>query len=220
MKCEKCKKTKCKYVGKNAARKQRSEIWDILRGLNKSLKEQKYKGFTNRLVGSSKRNMVFRHGEELYDTDIQLEFLSPTAKDLEPSFKKTLNDMIEPLLPELWTSHISTSVITINKIKDDSDTGELEHYFDLAIIRKNDETRQILKGKNPDEDSEDKFEWKTLPKFNNAYIKFKQAKPNDVKKIKQRYIDRKCKHREIEKDDSAHRSSSQLFIECTNEILN
>ncbi|TCG11961.1 hypothetical protein [Mycoplasma todarodis] len=216
MECKKCENTKCKYVGKKTAKKQRKEIWDILKQLNKKLKENNRKGFMSRLVGSSRRNMVFRHGNSMYDTDIQLEFLSPTAKKLEPEFKDELNEMIKEIIPETWTTKISTSVITINKCDDE---GKLVHFFDLAILRKKDDTRQILRGKSSDKTKEDYFKWEALSKYNKAYDKFKEASKDQIQEIKQRYLERKCENRGVKKDDLNHRSSSQFFVEVVNEVM-
>ncbi|CAM9128366.1 hypothetical protein [Mycoplasma todarodis] len=216
MECEKCKKIKCKYVGKKTARNQRREVWDILKQLNEKLKENNKKGFSQRLVGSSKRNMVFRHGNEIYDTDIQLEFLSPTSKDLEPEFKDELNTMLKDIIPENWTTKISTSVITVNKCDDD---GEQKHFFDLAIIRKKGDSKQILRGKSLDKTGEDYFKWEDLSNYNKAYDKFRDASRDEIQKIKQKYLKRKCENRDIEKEDLNHRSSSQLFVESVNSII-
>lgn len=218
---------KCHYVPRKEAIKIRKEIWEVLRKTNKGLKGQtfddfKYSGFINRIVGSSKRNMIFRYTEnELYDTDIQIEFLGKKAKDFPTNFKHIFNKELSKHLPKNWTSKISTSVLTINKIEIKNGESILVHQFDLALIRNNDGKREINKGKVMDESSEMNFCWNIMKDFNDAYTKWKSANTKQINEIKDSYKEKRCKRHEedLSKDDPSYQSSSSLFIMSVNEKI-
>lgn len=218
MTCKICKN--CKYVSKTDAKNKRAEIWSFLKEVNINMKEKvynennkKYKGFTAKIVGSSKRNMITQTGNSVYDTDIQIEFTSKCAGEypatMKHDFMNSCNDCIGD---RNFTVDNSTSVIRINML---DDNGVLLHSCDLAIIRPN--MQQIARGKNNDKSSNDYYNWNDLGDINQAYTDFKNMDNDEVDEVKEIYIDKKC-NRPDNKDDENYKTSSSLFIESVNEV--
>ena len=218
---------KCHYVPRKEAIKIRKEIWGVLNKTNKGLKGKsfdtfKYSGFINKIVGSSKRNMIFRYKEkEVYDTDIQIEFLGSETKEFPVNFKHIFNEELSKHLPQYWTSEISTSVLTINKIKMNNEKAVLVHQFDLAIIRINGSKREMNRGKVSNVNSKHNFSWGEMGNFNEAYTKWSKATSKQINDVKDSYKDKRCKRHEdgLSKDDLSYQSSSSLFVISVNEKI-
>lgn len=214
-KCKHC--DKCAFVSKTEAKENRKGFFDVLQKVNKQMKGLDYPGFTNKLVGSSKRNMIYikSKNDNDFDHDIQVEYnstkkpISNKLKDLRNDFAKALMDNFPKEEGVGWNVEQSTRVITIKKYK--KSNGARIASFDLALIdAKNNRIHVLDKSNNIDEAI-----WNEMGNVKDAY---KKAGNIDLNTLKQAYLNRKHEYKDKSKDNKDYRSSSEIFVETVNNI--
>lgn len=222
---------KCKLLSKSEYKKDAGYITPVFSAMLVELKKMDKPRFTQRMVGSAKRNMVYEYGDSEYDIDYQLDIrISKKYKklpnDLKLSydnalstvFKNKENKLVYPHKYITFTSKISTSVITVNR-EEIKDGKIIKSSYDLALIDVS--NNKICRGKKSDStNQEENFRWEILPNVCEAYAWFKSASADEVDAIKAKYIDRKCENRKISKESTNYRSSTELLIESINNYRN
>lgn len=198
----------CVYVSKKTAKKVRKPIWDILKEMNVNLDNNGIRKVNQfMIVGSSRRNMIVRHGSSEFDTDIQLYFNVKEIGDISAEIKSDVYDALA--LPDGWTKTISTSAIYVKGTNKDEN-------FDLAVLARTSDQTYISRGKVKN-DTDDTYKWNELGNGNEAYDKFNNASTFQRKCIKDRYLEKKEVN--FHKDESEKISSSAIFIMSVNEII-
>lgn len=215
--CKEC--NKCNFLSRKKARENRKDMHTILIKVNKELKNMGYPGFSPMLVGSSKRNLIYRKSENdnEYDHDYQCLFKKEKDKISQDQYKDNLReDFINSFKKVVenddfsWNFENSTRVVSIKKSKN----GDRVAAFDFALI--DDCTNQIH---TLDKTQEiDTPIWNQLP--SNRIEIYKKAKTLDTSSIRQEYLNKKHDYKDMSKNDTAYKTSSVLFLDTIQEMSN
>lgn len=205
---------------KRISRKQcsvaRSRALKLIQQVRKQLKD-KYK-FADRLVGSGKWGTMIEDENGEYDLDYQI-LLTKNSKDYDKSpteIKKDFLKAFESCKNANENFQNSTTAITlVNK-------NNQPFHIDFVIIRWFPENKEIIRRNNKVETpTRNEFTWNQLPKWNSAYLKFKELSPT----LKQDLIDNhiipaKIKEKNKSENDHTKISSAQVFVREVNNYVN
>ncbi|MDK2820003.1 MAG: hypothetical protein KFW07_04145 [Mycoplasmataceae bacterium] len=220
----KCKAdNKCTFVNNATAKKDRKDIFLIIRDTNKLMKEEslEYPGASAMLVGSAKRSMIYIKSENdnQYDHDIQNKYSNKKnsisegekTNNLRKDFMKNFNEIVKKLKKSgdlvegvKWKLQNSTSAITVTKTLD----GVLLTSFDIAFI-------DALNNKIHKLDKVQQLSiWNELK--GNSEKAYQDAKTLNLKLLKEMYLNLKCNQKDLNKNDIIYKPSTSLFIEAVN----
>ncbi len=206
------------YVSKNITNDKKKQFKEIFL----KLKEKLGKDWTiiYYLVGSSKRNLVYRvkNGNKGFDLDYRIELVKYpkelTAKEIKLKFKQ----LLDGILNDYGLTHCedSTHVLTTKHVIDD----KIEYSYDIAIMKKNKNNQYILLKNNKQlKDSDlNKYNFVETPKHDDFSDKMKLIKK--YKKwgtLREKYKGKKEKYIHLSKDNRP--SSFELFLEAVNEVV-
>lgn len=134
------------YVTKEETRPFRYYCQEVLNELQKKLRETHSIVVQSSLAGSGARNMVTRNGEGPFDLDFNLMILSApreyeeSPQKLKEVIRRTLDDLIRKKC-----SYGKESTSSIKYIIHSVDGKKVEIYFDVAVLRRDEESGDILR---------------------------------------------------------------------------
>jgi len=196
------------YVPKKEVKEYKREMYDYLCQASKNLKEKEKTGFNVGIVGSAKRNLVLRRGEEIYDVDFQLIL---HRNNQGPEYREDIYEELREIIPEHWSLSQSTSTIFC--------TEQNNKEFDIALIKKmNNDNFQISKLDKKNEDG-DKYIWNIMRDTKDIY-----KKRNEIKGIEEwEYLRdeyKQLRENEWDKNRDEKKPSYSLFSEAINNTYN
>ena len=209
-----------KRVTKKQSKIARSRAHRILCDLHVQLKD-KYR-FATRLVGSAAWGTIIEDINGEYDLDYQIlltkncteykntQYDNPTK--IKADFLKAFN----AIKNEDETFEDSTTAITLRN-KDNK-----PYHIDFVIIKTFPENNLIIRRNNKQETpSINEYTWNELPRFNEAYDKFKTLMPKEKQDlIVNHVIPKKIREKAKSDSDPTKISSSELFVMEINNYVN
>lgn len=201
-----CKK--CKYVTKIETKNSKQDIVLAFEGVKKILKDNYNLSFVYMMVGSAKRNMVYRRGNSSWDIDFQVYINRDKFREVlgnDRSIKELFFNHLKSKMPK-YSFQNSKSVITANKSINDSNGFSS---YDIAILSKdsNNSIYKLFYDKK-----KENYIWNELGNNSKDYLKLKEIKGiKEWKFLRQTYLDKKC--------NSVNAVSTSLFLESISETL-
>lgn len=190
------------------ARRRAAKIISDVRGLLRD----KYI-FTFRLVGSGAWGTMIKDDKGEYDLDYQLILTHNSKSNLNDStqIKNAFYNAFQAVATNYEIIQNSTTAVTlINK------DGKPSH-IDFVIIKQDENGFQIIRRNNQPHPSKNEFTWNQLPKYKEAYTRFKSLKPKEKQfLIEEIIIPAKQKEKAKKENDPTKVSSCALFIREVN----
>lgn len=194
---------------------------ELLCDLHKELKDKYI--FTVRLVGSGKWGTMVKDCNGEFDLDYQLLLTkrSPEYKQNRNfsnagKIKKEFIKAFNKCKYGSETIQDSTTAITLINNNDDK-----KYHIDFVIIKTYPKNNYIIRRNNKQETpSVNEYTWNELPKFNDAYKKFKSLSPDDKRKlIEEIIIPLKQEEKMKAENDITKISSAALFVREVNNYI-
>jgi hypothetical protein len=203
------------YLSKTQLKPQKDDFRTMVDSVRKLLRDKGILFGPPKLVGSARRNMVFK-GNSGYDLDYQFRLgATPSTfsiRDIKQSFINAFN--IEAAKLGLQSCEDSTHVITIKKL----DGSKVLYSYDIALLEKNSiDKYMILKNEKRTGKDEDYHynELKDCVDFDSEYKKIKGS--GQWERLRAKYKDKKALWQDIAKDKRP--PSVSILREAVNEVL-
>ena len=169
--------------------------------------------FSPHLVGSGACGTMIKDDKGEYDLDYQLILTHNSVASLNnPTQIK--NDFVRAFqMAATKYEIIQNSTTAITLINND---GKPFH-IDFVIIKQDENGFQIIKRNNQPHSSKNEFTWNKLPKYKEAYTRFKSLKPKEKQFLIEEFIiPAKQKEKAKKESDSTKISSCALFVREVN----
>lgn len=208
-----------KHVTKKASKSAREFAAKVLNYLHKELKVKYI--FSHRLVGSAVWNTIIKDNNGFWDLDYQI-LLTRNSKEHKN------NNLSNPTqIKHDFFNCIDKKFKNQNGFKVENSTTAItlinyneKYSIDFVIIRLYPENHEIIRRNNKKNSITNEFTWNELPKFNDAYRKFKNLAHKEKQDLIENYIlPRKEKEKANQENDSTKRSSCEIFVEEVNNYV-
>ena len=198
----------------------RNRAKSIIKALRKGLKDKYI--FDDRLVGSARWNIITKNKGDYWDLDYQFLLTKRSKKYKENKLSKPTeikNDFFNCLNDKynndrnIKVENSTTAITFINKSE--------KYSIDFVIIKLLPENKEIIRRNIKKETiTLNEYTWNELPKYNEAYNKFKKLTPKEKQDLIENYVlPRKIKEKSKGENDETKKSSSEVLVEEINNYV-
>ncbi len=185
---------KCKLMEKNIVKEEKREMASILDGIKSSYKSLMNKGLNVSMVGSAKRNLVFRRGDSPWDIDWSI-YINKNAMERKLGGTKGIKDWFYEEFKKKangYNLQNSTSVITLTNSKHNH-SGLQSH--DVAILyydSSEGETYQLIFDKITQN-----YIWNIMKDYSEQIKRYKLIKGEMWTTLRAEYLRQRCEYLDI-----------------------